>query len=367
MSKITFSTLIFSTLMISACGGSGGSSHSDPQPIPSTPSNSPTTTTTQSTQQEPTPAATLSNSHPQAAEKTATSQPHQITPPTQQEPKPAATPSNSYPQAAEKTAESQAQQERPQAQRPPVTPSVPSTHLTRSDLTISQDEFKKGMLENITVRSGNTKVGTLSGYNRTYSFNGAFKKEEGKDAQTLLVDNMAIKLIGNASQAFAGLSSSIASRLLGAAWNAWNATKDPTRDIFYMGSETPVENIPQHGVVTYQGNASRYDNVKNQVKNIGDAKLVANFYDKTIYGELDMKYPRRNIALHKASIVGNSFQGKAVAEGNFPVFRDRDGQDEGKFFGPHAEEIAAKATFSGETLIGQVESLNTSFSAEQTK
>ena len=331
MSKITFSTLILSTLMISACGGSGGSSHSDPQPIPSTPSNSPTTTTT---------------------------------PPTQQEPTPAATPSNSHPQAAEKTAESQAQQERPQAQRPPVTPSVPSTHLTRSDLTISQDEFKKGMLENITVRSGNTKVGTLSGYNRTYSFNGAFKKEEGKDVQTLLVDNMAIQLIGKVSQSFAGLSSTIASRWLSA---AWNATKDPTRDIFYMGSETPVENIPQHGIVTYQGNASRYDNVKNQVKNIGDAKLVANFDDKTIYGELDMAYLRRDIVLHKAPIVGNSFQGEAVAEGNLPFFIDRKGQYEGKFFGPHAEEVAGKATFSGETLIGQVESLNTSFSAEQTK
>ena len=331
MSKITFSTLILSTLMISACGGSGGSSHSDPQPIPSTPSNSPTTTTTPSTQQEPTPAATPSNSHPQAAEK---------------------------------TAESQAQQERPQAQRPPVTPSVPSTHLTRSDLTISQDEFKKGMLENITVRSGNTKVGTLSGYNRTYSFNGAFKKEEGKDIQTLLVDSMAIQLIGKVSQSFAGLSSTIASRWLSA---AWNATKDPTRDIFYMGSETPVENIPQHGVVTYQGNASRYDNINNQVKNIGAAKLVANFDDKTIYGELDMAYLRRDIVLHKAPIVGNSFQGEAVAEGNLPFFIDRKGQYEGKFFGPHAEEVAGKATFSGETLIGQVESLNTSFSAEQTK
>ena len=331
MSKITFSTLILSTLMISACGGSGGSSHSDPQPIPSTPSNSPTTTTTPSTQQEPTPAATPSNSHPQAAEK---------------------------------TAESQAQQERPQAQRPPVTPSVPSTHLTRSDLTISQDEFKKGMLENIPVRSGNTKVGTLSGYNRTYSFNGAFKKEEGKDVQTLLVDNMAIQLIGKVSQSFAGLSSTIASRWLSA---AWNATKDPTRDIFYMGSETPVENIPQHGVVTYQGNASRYDNINNQVKNIGAAKLVANFDDKTIYGELDMAYLRRDIVLHKAPIVGNSFQGEAVAEGNLPFFIDRKGQYEGKFFGPHAEEVAGKATFSGEAIIGQVESLNTSFSAEQTK
>ena len=220
------------------------------------------------------------------------------------------------------------------------------------------------MLENIPVRSGNTKVGTLSGYNRTYSFNGAFKKEEGKDVQTLLIENMAIKLIGNDSQDFAGLSSTIASRWLSA---AWNATKDPTRDIFYMGSETPVENIPQHGVVTYQGNASRYDNINNQVKNIGAAKLVANFDDKTIYGELDMAYLRRDIVLHKAPIVGNSFQGEAVAEGNLPFFIDRKGQYEGKFFGPHAEEVAGKATFSGEAIIGQVESLNTSFSAEQTK
>ena len=80
-----------------------------------------------------------------------------------------------------------------------------------------------------------------------------------------------------------------------------------------------------------------------------------------------MAYLRRDIVLHKAPIVGNSFQGEAVAEGNLPFFIDRKGQYEGKFFGPHAEEVAGKATFSGETLIGQVESLNTSFSAEQTK
>lgn len=356
MSKIKFSALILSTLVISACGGGGGNSHSDPIPLPSTPN--PPVATAPTTPEESTSSSDTSTP-PTTSENTSTQQTTTENTSTQQtttedvsrNPSVAITPPTPQPELTPIPA-------------PQTTPSVPSTHLTRSDLTISQDEFKKGMLENITVRSGNTKVGTLSGYNRTYSFNGAFKKEEGKDVQTLLVDNMAIKLIGKVSQSFAGLSSPIASSWLSA---AWNATKDPTRDIFYMGSETPVENIPQHGVVTYQGNASRYDNVKNQVKNIGDAKLVANFDDKTIYGELDMAYPRRNIALHKASIVGNSFQGKAVAEGNFPFFINRDGQYEGKFFGPHAEEVAGKATFSGETLIGQVESLNTSFSAEQTK
>lgn len=357
MSKIKFSALILSTLVISACGGGGGNSHSDPIPLPSTPN--PPVATAPTTPEESTSSSDTSTP-PTTSENTSTQQTTTENTSTQQtttedvsrNPSVAITPPTPQPELTPIPA-------------PQTTPSVPSTHLTRSDLTISQDEFKKGMLENIPVRSGNTKVGTLSGYNRTYSFNGAFKKEEGKDIQTLLVDSMAIKLIGNASQAFTGLSSSIASRLLGA---AWNATKDPTRDIFYMGSETPVENIPQHGVVTYQGNASRYDNINNQVKNIGAAKLVANFDDKTIYGELDMKYPRRNITLHKASIVGNSFQGEAVAKGNLPsFFINRDGQYEGKFFGPHAEEVAGKATFSGETLIGQVESLNTSFSAEQTK
>lgn len=356
MSKIKFSALILSTLVISACGGGGGNSHSDPIPLPSTPN--PPVATAPTTPEESTSSSDTSTP-PTTSENTSTQQTTTENTSTQQtttedvsrNPSVAITPPTPQPELTPIPA-------------PQTTPSVPSTHLTRSDLTISQDEFKKGMLENITVRSGNTKVGTLSGYNRTYSFNGAFKKEEGKDVQTLLVDNMAIKLIGKVSQPFAGLSSAIASSWLSA---AWNATKDPTRDIFYMGSETPVENIPQHGVVTYQGNASRYDNVKNQVKNIGDAKLVANFDDKTIYGELDMAYPRRNIALHKASIVGNSFQGEAVAEGNFPFFIDRDGQYEGKFFGPHAEEVAGKATFSGEAIIGKVESLNTSFSAEQTK
>ena len=346
MSKIKFSALILSTLVISACGGGGGNSHSDPIPLPSTPN--PPVATAPTTPEESTSSSDTSTP-PTTSENTSTQQ--TTTEDVSRNPSVATTPPTPQPELTP-------------IPTPQTTPSVPSTHLTRSDLTISQDEFKKGMLENIPVHSGNTKVGTLSGYNRTYSFNGAFKKEEGKDIQTLLVDSMAIKLIGKVSQPFAGLSSAIASSWLGA---AWNATKDPTRDIFYMGSETPVENIPQHGVVTYQANASRYDNVKNQVKNIGAAKLVANFDDKTIYGELDMAYPRRNIALHKAPIVGNSFQGKAVAEGNFPFFIDRDGQYEGKFFGPHAEEVAGKATFSGETLIGQVESLNTSFSAEQTK
>ncbi|MBN6073824.1 transferrin-binding protein-like solute binding protein [Aggregatibacter actinomycetemcomitans] len=66
-------------------------------------------------------------------------------------------------------------------------------------------------------------------------------------------------------------------------------------------------------------NVNRYENVNNRVGNISDATLVANFDNKTIKGEL-ITYPRRNISLHESQIVGNSFNGKAVAEENFPFF-----------------------------------------------
>ncbi|MBN6078521.1 transferrin-binding protein-like solute binding protein [Aggregatibacter actinomycetemcomitans] len=67
-------------------------------------------------------------------------------------------------------------------------------------------------------------------------------------------------------------------------------------------------------------NVNRYENVNNRVGNISDATLVANFDNKTIKGELYITYPRRNISLHESPIVGNSFNGKADAEKNFPFF-----------------------------------------------
>ena len=128
------------------------------------------------------------------------------------------------------------------------------------------------------------------------------------------------------SKLVGGLGTLAASYALTSAWNA--LTKDPTRDIFYTGEETPIANIPQKGIVTYKGkdSASRYDNVNAGVKNKGDVTLVANFDNKTIKGELDMTYPRRNISLHEAPIIGNSFEGKAITEGNFPFFLSQDGK-----------------------------------------
>ena len=142
----------------------------------------------------------------------------------------------------------------------------------------------------------------------------------------------------------------------------YNATQNPERDIFYFGDETPESSIPKSGIVTYKGNASRYDNVTAQVKNIGETELIADFENKKIKGELKIDgLFRRNISLKEADIQGNGFKGEAVAGENH-ILMTRKGEYEGKFYGPRAEEVAGKATFSEE-----LKDLNTSFSAEQVK
>lgn len=301
MRKITFSTLLLSSIVITACsGGGGGGDNNQSSAMPAN--------------QLTKPNASVSNS---SDNRTVTA--------------PAPAPA-------------------------PASKSSTDIYLTNSDLTISKDAFKKGELTNSDVIFKDKKVGKLSGYNRNYSFNGAFKKEDNIDMLVVAGTTFAISKV---TEAIGGLTGVALSTVLK---SAWNATEDPTRDIFYFGYETPEANIPQKGIVTYEGKASRYDNFTSRVRNMGDARLVANFDNKTIKGELDITYPARNISLHEAPIVGNSFNGKAVAEGNFPFFISREGQYEGKFFGPNAEEVAGKATFDE-----YVKDLNTSFSAERTK
>ena len=98
-----------------------------------------------------------------------------------------------------------------------------------------------------------------------------------------------------------------------------------------------------------------------QVKNIGTTELIADFENKKIKGELKIDGLRRNISLKEADIQGNGFKGEAVAGENH-ILMTRKGEYEGKFYGPRAEEVAGKATFSEE-----LKDLNTSFSAEQVK
>ena len=123
--------------------------------------------------------------------------------------------------------------------------------------------------------------------------------------------------------------------------------------------------MPKSGIATYRGNASRYDNVSGNVTNIGTSTLYADFGRKKISGELAINGIRRDISLKEADIRGNGFAGKATAGEDNILFRTVEGRYEGKFYGPKAEEVAGKATFQGQAIVGQLESLNTSFSAER--
>ncbi len=245
---------------------------------------------------------------------------------------------------------------------------VPSTQdkptekkLSNTGFFIDKNRFHKGELEGLDIKNtnGNT-IATLSGHNRRYTFNGALVK--APDATQLIVDGVVLKLIDENVGQIGGLTGLALSKALTA---AYNVSKDPKRDIFYFGFETSTADMPKSGIATYRGNASRYDNVSGNVTNIGTSTLYADFGRKKISGELAINGIRRDISLKEADIRGNGFAGKATAGEDNILFRTVEGRYEGKFYGPKAEEVAGKATFQGQAFIGQLESLNTSFSAER--
>ncbi|EIJ72981.1 ABC transporter substrate-binding protein [Haemophilus parahaemolyticus] len=246
-------------------------------------------------------------------------------------------------------------------QSTPVTtmPKPDETKLNNTGVSLNKNDFIKGEINKEPVLDQNGKeIAQLSGHNRAYSFNGALMKSKDSGLGKIIVGNTVLKLADKVG-AIGGLTGSSLSKAI---VSLYNATQNPERDIFYFGSETPESSIPKSGIVTYKGNASRYDNVTAQVKNIGETELIADFENKKIKGELKIDgLFRRNISLKEADIQGNGFKGEAVAGENH-ILMTRKGEYEGKFYGPRAEEVAGKATFSEE-----LKDLNTSFSAEQVK
>lgn len=241
---------------------------------------------------------------------------------------------------------------------PVATVSKPDIKLKDTGVSLNKNDFIKGEINKEPVLDQNGKeIAQLSGYNRTYSFNGALMKSKDSGLGKIIVGNTVLKLADKVG-AIGGLTGFGLSKAI---VSLYNATQNPERDIFYFGDETPESSIPKSGIVTYKGNASRYDNVTAQVKNIGTTELIADFENKKIKGELKIDGLRRNISLKEADIQGNGFKGEAVAGENH-ILMTRKGKYEGKFYGPRAEEVAGKATFSEE-----LKALNTSFSAEQVK
>lgn len=213
-------------------------------------------------------------------------------------------------------------------------------------------ELPKGI-----VKTQDVGVGKIVGYNNQYSFNGAWKE---MPEENIVVDGT--KMLITKSLKMAGLTGNPLYQALTAAWNA--TMNNPNREMLYFGDETPksvIDNLK--GKATYQGVATRYDNVTADVKNIGKSTLNADFDTKKVDGLLEIDgLWRRNISLKEADIVGNGFEGKAVAGENH-ILTTREGKYEGKFYGPNAEEVAGKAFFEGEAYIGKLKDLDTSFSA----
>lgn len=213
------------------------------------------------------------------------------------------------------------------------------------------------------VKGEDFEFGKVAGYNNRYSFHGAFQEYEG--VEEIVVDQARMTLV----KSFANVGGLQGNALANAFEGVWNAMlKNPERNIFYFGSETSSNVIKNlRGKATYKGNATRYDNVSGTVKNIGKSTLEADFDRKTIKGHIDVEgLLRRDISLKETTISGNQFNGKAVAGEDHLLTRTVVGQYEGKFFGPNADEVAGKATFTGEAIIGNgLRDLDTSFSAEK--
>lgn len=246
-------------------------------------------------------------------------------------------------------------------------PKPDETKLNNTGVSLNKNDFIKGEINKEPVLDQNGKeIAQLSGYNRAYSFNGALMKSKDSGPSEIIVEKMVLKLADKVG-AIGGLKGFFLSKAIDF---LYNVTQNPERDIFYFGDETPESSIPKSGIVTYKGNASRYDSGAAKVKNIGKAELIADFENKKIKGELKIDGLRRNISLKEADIQGNGFKGEAVAGENH-ILMTRKGKYEGKFYGPRAEEVAGKATFSEEVAdkpkFLQLKNLNTSFSAEQVK
>ena len=333
--------LCATAILLGACGGGGGGG--------ATPTAAPTPTVNLDNKPvEPTP--TISDNNTETTKNTQTEATETKMPEPTAAPSTPPAPIEIKPNEVktDNTSKVEAQPSSPIETKPEI---KEITKLENTGISLDKNQFEKGELTNIGMEIGGKRIATLSGYNRSYSFNGAMKK-----------DKVVIRLIKKGVEA-TGLAGIQAKILTDALKAAYNASKDPKRDIFYFGLETA--DMPKSGVATYRGNASRYDNVSGNVTNIGTSTLYADFGRKKISGELAINGIRRDISLKEADIRDNGFAGKATAGEDNILFRTVEGRYEGKFYGPKAEEVAGKATFQGEAIVGQLESLNTSFSAER--
>lgn len=239
--------------------------------------------------------------------------------------------------------------EQPSSSSSSVNSSTGAVH-TDDTASLNKDDFILGRVS-IDLPQG----GKIAGENRRYSFNGAYA-----DIDSLTIGGVDIALaVGG--KALGGLKGEAFKQ---AFWPLISYAAAPEHDVFYVGKATPAKDMPTQGTARYTGVATRYDALKGTVRNAGSMELYADFGNKTVRGHLRMDGLRRNITLERTNIRGNSFAGTAVVGTDSIFVKNREGHYEGKFFGPQAEEVAGKATFSGRTWGGlgeDLSNLNTSF------
>ncbi|HFC8541951.1 transferrin-binding protein-like solute binding protein [Neisseria weaveri] len=122
-------------------------------------------------------------------------------------------------------------------------------------------------------------------------------------------------------------------------YGAWVDDSGQFQEIRYQGTQTPVDNIPNSGIVTYYGKAVRYDSINSDILLDAKSRIRVDLGRKKVSGEIDMPGFRRNITLHEGHLNGATYSGHASVLGN------SGGRYQGGLFGKHYEETAGIVKF----------------------
>ncbi|MGX2948968.1 Slam-dependent surface lipoprotein [Frederiksenia canicola] len=125
-------------------------------------------------------------------------------------------------------------------------------------------------------------------------------------------------------------------------YGVWQNDAKTLRELRYQG-ETAT-NIPRSGVATYKGDAVWISGYDTSFRQGGVTTLNVDFGAKTVDGSIKFSplngdELRRNITLHKGTLSGAEFSGKASVLGN------SSGHYQGGLFGPNAKEAAGLVQF----------------------
>lgn len=125
-------------------------------------------------------------------------------------------------------------------------------------------------------------------------------------------------------------------------YGVWKNNEETLRELRYQG--TKATDIPRSGTATYKGDAVWISGYDKSFQKGGTTTLNVDFGQKTVDGSIKFSIWngdefRRDITLHKGSLRGAEFSGKASVVGN------SNGSYEGALFGEGAKEAAGLVEF----------------------